>query len=206
MATRRERNPRGAGSRLRDDLVAAASRLLEDHGEPGLTMRAVTRAVGAAPQSMYAHFADREDLLWAVLRVWFAELEDVLRHAVPDDAPAPSRVRTRALALCRYGLDHPRRYRLLLDRDGPAPAGVPVEEFPGARVFGLLQDDVQSALAASATGRAASRGADAFVTTTDLLAALHGMVLLRVGLPSFPWPPLDGAVDRAADAILSAAA
>ncbi|MGL5908819.1 MAG: TetR/AcrR family transcriptional regulator, partial [Phycicoccus sp.] len=140
MTSRRERNPRGAGSRLRDDLVAAAARLLEDHGEAALSMRAVTRAVGAAPQSMYAHFADREELLWAVLRMWFAELEEVLRQAVADDDPAPSRVRARALALCRYGLDHPRRYRLLLDRDGPAPADVPVEEFPGARVFGLLQD------------------------------------------------------------------
>ena len=43
-ATRtRQRNPRGQGERLRDDIIEAASRLLADPAAPPLTLRAVAR-------------------------------------------------------------------------------------------------------------------------------------------------------------------
>ena len=46
-ATRtRQRNPRGRGERLRDDIIEAASRLLADPAAPPLTLRAVAREVG----------------------------------------------------------------------------------------------------------------------------------------------------------------
>ncbi|ELS51130.1 TetR/AcrR family transcriptional regulator [Streptomyces viridochromogenes] len=55
----RVRNRWGQGDRLRDEVLAAAGRLLgELGGVEGLTLRGVAGAVGVAPSSIYAHFAD----------------------------------------------------------------------------------------------------------------------------------------------------
>ncbi len=182
----RTRNPRGSGERLRQELVAAAGRLLDEGGDAALTLRAAARAVGAAPQSVYLHFAGREELLWAVLQERFAELEAVLQGS-DGDGPV-DRLRARCLAYCAFGTAHPRRYRLLLDRPAPVTHDVPLDALPGAATYRLLEAAVRDALADDAS---------AFLATTDLLATLHGAVMLRTGTPSFPWPPIEDVVDRA---------
>ena len=52
----RERNRRGEGGKLRADIVAGATQLLEDTGsEDAVTLRAVARQVGiSAPSSLIA--------------------------------------------------------------------------------------------------------------------------------------------------------
>ncbi len=201
MSSARTRNPRGAGHRLRDDLVAAAEQLLQEGGEAALTMRAVTRTVGAAPQSIYAHFTGREDLLWAVLNRWFAEFEDVLRKA-EEGAPSPvQRLERLCRAYCTYGLAHPTRYRLLLVRDQPVRHSADVDGFPGAKVFGLMHEAVASVVAEVAENKYSPSSRAAFQATCDLLATLHGTVLFRIGLPSFPWPDVEGSFSRAIDAL-----
>jgi AcrR family transcriptional regulator len=187
----RTRNPRGAGHRLRDDLLNAAAQLLQEGGEAALTMRAVTRAVGAAPQSIYAHFTDREDLLWAVLRGWFAELERVLQQGGNAESNPRRRLEHLSRTYCRYGLMHPHRYRLLLLRDRPVRHDAPLEEFPGAGVFRIMQAAVADVLADSVPDQKRAPQPAAFLATTDLLATLHGAVLFRIGLPSFPWPDVE---------------
>lgn len=209
MATR-TRNRRGAGDRLRQDLVAAAGRLLDEGGDAALTMRAVARAVGAAPQSVYLHFTDREQLLWAVLAERFAELTAQLEAAQAPGSDARARLRARCMALCSYGLAHPRRYRLLLTREAPVRRDVPLDDLPGAATFRSLHAAVSDALHDARSEPVEQEQQfpeeafpeeafpeEAFIATTDLLATLHGAVLLRVSTPSFPWPPVDGVVDRA---------
>src|SRR5207248_1129080 len=71
----RARNPRGAGQRLRDDLIEAASRLLVGPAaDAPLSLRAVARAVGVVPQAVYLHFPDKQRLVWAVVERCYAEL------------------------------------------------------------------------------------------------------------------------------------
>src|ERR1700749_2471541 len=66
MTRIRQRNPRGQGERLRDDIIEAASRLLADPAAPPLTLRAVAREVGVPATSVYLHFAGIESLTLAV--------------------------------------------------------------------------------------------------------------------------------------------
>ena len=66
-APRRSRSRRGEGEHLRDEILAAAERILiETNDQSALSIRAIAAAVGVTPPSIYLHFADRNDLVFAV--------------------------------------------------------------------------------------------------------------------------------------------
>ncbi|WP_062986305.1 TetR/AcrR family transcriptional regulator [Nocardia anaemiae] len=191
--TARDRNRRGEGGRLREELVAAASRLLETlDGQESLSLRAVARAAGIAPQSVYLHFADRRELLTAVYEVRFAELAAAL--SVASSADGPTRLAEICRAYCEYGLQNPGHYRVLFGTAG-TPGWEPTDaQMPGLPLFRLLAD------AAEACG-----STDPTATATCLWAAMHGLITLRQDRPSFPWLDLDSLLHTLVSAHLSAA-
>ncbi|MEV0686115.1 TetR/AcrR family transcriptional regulator [Nocardia sp. NPDC050378] len=178
----RDRNRRGEGARLREELVGAAARLLEDSGQEALSLRAVAREAGVAPQSVYLQFTDRADLLDAIWVLWFAELTAAL--SVPENADACARLAAVLRAYCAYGFDHPGRYRVLFS-SACAPGWEPdSSNYHGRAAFQVL-----------AEATAAGGADDPMLTATCLWAALHGLVTLRLDRPSFPWPPLNSLLD-----------
>jgi AcrR family transcriptional regulator len=196
--TRRTANRRGEGERLRGELVEAASRLLERiDGEEALSLRAVTREAGVAPQSFYLHFPDKHALMHAVYEARFAELTAQLRTALAgldDSATATDRVGAIARAYCQYGLAHPGYYRILFGTMGTS--GWDPETLPGLAAFQLIRDEVVRSVADEAA---------AGEITVCLWAFLHGLVTLRVNRPSFRWPPVGDLIDRTVAAYLGSA-
>jgi AcrR family transcriptional regulator len=57
------RRQRPRGSTTRDDVVAAALAVADRDGVGAMTIRAVAKAVGAPPMSLYSHFGNKEELL-----------------------------------------------------------------------------------------------------------------------------------------------
>lgn len=113
--TRRARSPRGQGDRLRAEILAATGRLLERLGsEQALSLRAVAREVGIAAPSVYLHFADKNELVWATLAEANANLAGLLDQADAGAGDDPvRRLRAQAHAYCRFGMDFPGHYRLM---------------------------------------------------------------------------------------------
>ncbi|WP_329375936.1 TetR/AcrR family transcriptional regulator [Streptomyces sp. NBC_01351] len=185
MSTDRRRpNPRGEGNRLRADLVDAASHLLEvGDGEQTLSLRAVSRRAGVAPQSVYLHFADRKALLIAVYEARFGELLGALTSATGPDARG--RLRATCLAYCRYAEQHPGHYRVLFGTAG-SPGWEP-GEMAGLPALAALDTAVRACTNDSSPGIANA--------TLCIWAAMHGLIVLRRDRPSFPWPDLDDLID-----------
>ena len=101
--SRRPRNPRGQGARLRADILGAAAELLEETGdEKAVTLRAVARRVGIAAPSIYAHFPDPQAILLAIVREAFADLLAHLQAAEAGAGPDPV---ARLRAVCAAYLD-----------------------------------------------------------------------------------------------------
>ena len=194
MTRTRQRNPRGQGERLRDDIIEAASRLLADPAAPPLTLRAVAREVGVAATSVYLHFDSIETLTLATVNHLFAELirqQDKLTETDPVQ-----RVLAGALVYCEFGLAAPGHYQLMFATPLPLPDYTP-EHFPGWPAFQQLIERV-----------AASLGADrddprAFFTAQLIWQQLHGIVSLRISRSKFPWPPLEQTVRAAVEALLA---
>ena len=125
--TQRVRNPWGQGERLRLEILAAAARLLSElGGEQGLTIRGVARAAGIAPASIYQHFADKAALVKGLVAYDYEQLSAAMSAADEQCSPDAvlDRVRAQMKAYCRFALDSPGHYRLMLNnrpvsRTGP---------------------------------------------------------------------------------------
>src|SRR5262252_4336768 len=91
----RERNRRGEGGKLRADILAGATSLLEQTGsEEAVTLRAVAREVGISAPSIYAHFADREAIVDAIVDTAFADFNVAVRAAIAGVPDPVERLRT----------------------------------------------------------------------------------------------------------------
>jgi AcrR family transcriptional regulator len=199
---RRQRNPRGQGERLRDDIIEAASRLLEDPTAQPLSLRSVARAVGVAATSVYLHFDDCDGLVRAVTARHFGDLVRIQREAVADLTDPRARVHAAALAYCKFGLAHPGHYYVMLSLPmAPLPVGPDGVQEPAPGQTAL---DNMVGLVAAFLGSTPGDGAS-MQTTVLIWQQMHGVVSLRISKPIFPWPPLADTVSDAIDRLLDGA-
>jgi len=193
---RRQRNARGQGARLGEDILGAALALIDRTGsQESVTLRAIAREIGIAAPSIYPHFEDRDAIVMAVVARLFDDLTAAIRAGVVAAGGDPvERLVAGCQAYVRFGLDHPARYGVLFSGTRPpataeycepvviGPDGRPVLEF-GAESFALLVDAIAACVSA---GRSAST--DVIADGTAVWVALHGTVTLRTSLAAFPWP------------------
>ncbi len=197
MAAReaRTQNPRGEGGRLRQDIVAAATALVEETGsEDAITLRGVARKVGISAPSVYGHFENVDAIVMAVVAEAFAELEVALQAAGEAAAPG-EHLRAIARAYLDFAHHRPHRYRVMFARHRTDPGMAmnqprAAEELLGGQAFNTLVNAVGGA----------EPDARAFTDATVLWVAIHGYASLQDSVPAFPWPAqadmLDTLLDR----------
>src|ERR1700722_4915146 len=193
----RQRNARGQGDRLRQEIIDAARDILAETGNlDRLTLRGVARRVGIAATSVYLHFPDAEHLAVVALEQTFAELSAATAAPPAENAGPAEALLARCRAYCQFGLDHPGHYRVMFSIAlMPTLAAGDPEDTPGQRAFRRLLGAVEACLAAGA-GRARRRRASL------VWAAEHGLVSARLARPQFHWGNLDGMVTEAVSGLM----
>jgi AcrR family transcriptional regulator len=185
----RERNRRGQGGRLRADIVAAAAELLDEAGaEQAVTLRAVARRIGISAPSIYAHFADRQAILLAVVQDAFVELTDTLRAAGGEGAVA--RLRAACTAYLEFAATRPQRYRVMFGGLWNAGEALDNATVSAAEVTELGQDAL-AVLAGALDACVAAGSSTSTNTAADAIAlwlGLHGLADQRSVTAAFPWP------------------
>ena len=132
--SRRARARRGEGPRLREEILAAATRLLVETGdEEAVSIRAVAEAVGVTPPSIYLHFADKTELIFAVCEEQFRQLDAEMAAAEAGAADPLEALRRRGQAYVRFGLRNAEAYRVLFMYKDHVPEGVDRETCPAPR-------------------------------------------------------------------------
>lgn len=199
----RTRNRRGEGALLRDEIVAAAERILEREGnEEALTLRSVAREAGISAPSIYSHFADRDAILDVVLDTAFERLRQLVLDAAGEHTDPVARLLAGCHAYVDFGMREPYRYRVLFGRqraDRPVIASARhIDEVPEIwrrrlDAFTVLVNALDACVKA---GRSAST--DPFADAAILWTSLHGTVVMRQFVAGFPHPPLDQTVDNLA--------
>lgn len=177
----------------RDRIVEAAVALVDEVGIDGLTMRAVSRRLGAGTMSLYRHVSGREELLDLVLDAMAGEIRvSPLTGRWRDDLATIARDMRAAL------LKRPQLTMLLTSRSGRGGAELPMLD----RTLGVLRDAgfgrrgavranqalgnfVAGAALWEAVGLAGTRGADRAAerqAVADMAAALPADVF-----PNLAW-------------------
>ncbi|GAA3451621.1 TetR/AcrR family transcriptional regulator [Dactylosporangium matsuzakiense] len=199
-ATGRTRNRRGEGALLRDEIVAAAERILEREGnEEALTLRSVAREAGISAPSIYTHFADRDAIIDAVLALAFERLRARVVAAAEVATDPVQRLVAGCRAYCAFGMEDPAQYRLLFGRqrttrrqlEYPADMSqLPDVWQQNLQGFMVLVEGLRECVAA---GRSTST--DPVADATTLWTSMHGAVTIRQFLPGFPLPPIERTVE-----------
>ncbi len=136
----------------------------------------MARALGVSPGATYRHFADKAELLAAVVDAEFAELAtelDAVREKVMHDERQPPSARAAALVLAfgrvyvRRAGAHPERFRL-------ASAGTRTTPGPGEQQVRHLGEDMRAQLVE--TGAMHPRMFES--ASWSIVPALHGLASL----------------------------
>ncbi|WP_344312258.1 TetR/AcrR family transcriptional regulator [Fodinicola feengrottensis] len=188
MTARRTPNARGQGERLREEMVDAAVRMLDDLADDeALSLRAVAREVSIAATSVYLHFPDRDALVLAAMQRCHEELVgsgDQAEAAASDPAAG---LRARIVAQCAWAESHPGLYKVLHESKVNRALGMPFKAVLVERTVAGVQRCMDAGLAPAG---------DAGTVAIDLRTAVNGMLSQRINEPDLPWPPVTEQLDR----------
>ncbi|MCC2616213.1 TetR/AcrR family transcriptional regulator [Aestuariibacter halophilus] len=102
---------------LRQSLIEAASRMINEEGIEGLSLRKLADRVGVSRTAPYHHFADKNALLCAIaaegFRRWHNEAQRILSQT---DLPPHTRYRQFAQGYIHYATRYPELYDLMFGR------------------------------------------------------------------------------------------
>ncbi|MEU4249389.1 TetR/AcrR family transcriptional regulator [Amycolatopsis sp. NPDC026612] len=185
---RRRPNARGQGELLREEIVTAAVRMLDELADDeALSLRAVARAVSIAATSVYLHFPDRDALVLAAMQRCHEDLVGV-GDAGAAAAPGPAAaLRARILAQAAWAHEHPGLYKVLHESKVHRRHGMPFKEVMVARTTDAVQRCMDAGVAPAG---------DAATVAIDLRTAVNGTLAQRINEPDLPWPPAVEQLDR----------
>ncbi|GAA3308750.1 TetR/AcrR family transcriptional regulator [Nonomuraea dietziae] len=166
-----------ARDRLRAELLAAARALAEEKGGyEGVTIRALADRVGYRAPVVYEYFANKRDLLLALIEAGFAECADALAKALcaHEQRRAGGVLPAVAEAYWSFSLSQPHLYRLMHSLSD-VPFGAPATPAPAQECFVLLRNAVTEA-----APRHPATAYDADAATDLFWAHLHGLVMLTL--------------------------
>lgn len=186
-APQRQRNPRGEGSRLREQLLQATAEVLDEVGDADkVSVRAIARRAGVSPTALYLQFADRDALVTAAVDAGFEAFNAALATAAAGPPSPRERLEAMGIAYLEFSERQPALYAILFaarrqllaqpetDRDSAFDA-----------LVGLLQT-VDGSLDPEAARQLALL----------IWSSLHGYAMLRGVRPHFDWPDSETYVRR----------
>ena len=124
---------------LKEVLLEAARKLIEEHGAFGFSLTEAARLAGVSPAAPYRHFRDRDALLAEVARHGFERFAARLDAAWNNGVPTPlSAIENLGRAYLAFAREEPASYTVMFEA-GLAP-GTEGETIPAAeRAFNILQ-------------------------------------------------------------------
>lgn len=176
---------------VRNEILAAARKLVDERGPTALTMRAVAKAIGYSPGALYEYFGSKREILEALYFQGAQGLDGRTRQVVEAAGPGASpsdRMGMAGRAYRSFALEHPDLY-LLIFSVRQEPAGILPDDCESGESFGSLVEILREA-----KERGEIIGGSPEELAASLWAFVHGFVMLEITgrLPNDP----PGTTDR----------
>ncbi|MGV0743758.1 TetR/AcrR family transcriptional regulator [Mycolicibacterium sp. XJ870] len=168
----RKRNARGSGALLREEILVAATALLDAaDNEAEVTLRRIACAAGISAPAIYAHFEDRNAVMVGIVeRSWRQVVSEIRAGAAEETTPRDRLLRGCATYVA-YAQQYPMRYAVMTQATRMTPAA--------REALDVLTRALASCQTRSGTRPQTGRVAAALST------ALHGAAMLnRTDAPS----------------------
>jgi len=159
---------------LRSALLDAALAVLTEIGPQGLTIREVARRAGVSHAAPYRHFADRDELILAVVEQGFEKMQQTMqaeKATAPDDPV--SQFAASGLAYVAFALQHPAYYRVMFSGDLLSTTGDLTLQHTSRQA---LQEMVSNIAECQQLGMV--RKGDPVMQALTILSTIHGFVSL----------------------------
>lgn len=189
----RQRNPRGEGDRLRQDLLEATAELIAAHDSiESISLRAVARRAGVSPTAVYRHFDDHLDLLRQAVDFCWGNFRDAMQAGKDSSSDPFTAFRNTGDNYVEFAMERRGQYRVLFSNR----IDLGIERASSAdEAFTILVDLIAAVLDANGDDRAPVDVA--FQTHTWI----HGIVDLCSGNPDMPWPETSTMLDGLGEAL-----
>ncbi|RYE70576.1 MAG: TetR/AcrR family transcriptional regulator [Rhizobiaceae bacterium] len=196
---KRRRNQRGEGSRLKEELIQAAMRILDSSPGSQLGLRIVAREAGVAAPSVYPHFADARTLMTEIVRECWQQVGDEMAAAAAASAApdAVGRLKDQFSAFVDYAMGRPSRYQLLFALNPINPEEEDTMQGHLRPAYRQVRHLVESFVAEG--GRLP--GEDLVSSTLLLISLAHGRIALAHLAPNREGNGADGVKAFVLDAI-----
>ena len=183
---------------LRRQIISAARELFVSEGYENVSMRKIADKIEYSPTVIYLYFKDKADLLDSACQETLLGLLDTVELLKRDKNNPVESLRKSGKAYVEFGLEYPQDYKLTFVIRPQFQKGLGLEEGSvGERVFSYL-----CAMVSECVRQKAFRQVDVETTGQALWSAVHGVTLLLIDFPDFPWTATDKLIDTVIDTMI----
>ena len=183
---------------LRRQIIDAARELFVSEGYENVSMRKIADKIEYSPTVIYLYFKDKADLLDSACQETLLGLLDTVELLKRDKNNPVEALRKSGKAYVEFGLEYPQDYKLTFVIRPQFQKGLGLEEGSvGERVFSYL-----CAMVSECVRQKAFRQVDVETTGQALWSAVHGVTLLLIDFPDFPWTATDKLIDTVIDTMI----
>ena len=176
---------------LRHRILSAARELFVAEGYESVSMRKIADMIDYSPTTIYLYYKDKADLLDSVCKETLLNLLNTLDRLRKDKSDPVETLRRSGRAYVEFGLKYPQDYKLTFVVRPQFQKGLGLEEGSvGEKVFNYLRTMVSECIR-----QKKFRQVDVETTGQMLWSAVHGVTLLLIDFPDFPWTEKDKLID-----------
>lgn len=177
---------------LRRQILSAARELFVNEGYENVSMRKIANKIEYSPTTIYLYFNDKADLLDSVCQETLLNLLDTLEQLKQDKSDPLSTLRKSGRTYIEFGLQYPQDYKLTFVVRPQFQKGLGLQEGSvGEKVFDYLRTMVSECIQQGVF----PEEMDVETTGQVLWSAVHGVTLLLIDFPDFPWTEKDKLID-----------
>ena len=157
---------------LRETILTESRSMMIREGFANLSMRKIATEVGVTATSIYLHFKNKEDLLYALMDESISELNNKLQQAAESGSDPLESLDAVARTYIEFGLAHPQEYEMVFLVRAEELPRYPKDKFREARrgyeiLASLIDDGVKAGLL---------EDDDSLTSAYTIWAQMHGVV------------------------------
>ncbi|MFT5660515.1 MAG: AcrR family transcriptional regulator [Sulfurimonas sp.] len=98
---------------LKDELINEALVMVKENGVESITLRELTKKLGASRSAIYRHYSSKDELITAVIHAGFEKLDASIVPALTSNDSVINRFKAMGQAYLGFALQNPNIYRMI---------------------------------------------------------------------------------------------